>query len=85
MIVISTPITFAAEAAALDYAERTGTCVQMALAEAGSFAYCSCGGCPEEASAQAAGEAWAEGAYLRWAEGGWDPKGHGYQEGCPCC
>jgi hypothetical protein len=85
MIVLSSPVTPAAEAAAQAYAERTGTCIQEALAAAGSFAYCHCSGCMEQAEAEAAGETWAEGAYLRWAEGGWDTSGHGYQEDCPCC
>lgn len=57
-----------AEEAAQAYAERTGTCVQAALDAAGLVAYCHCATCGEGYAAEAAAEAYAEGAWLRAAE-----------------
>ena len=83
---ISIANTPAAEAAAQEYAERTGNCVQVALADVGSYAYCHCAGCGEQYAADAAAEIWVEGAWLRAAEsagvchGALLPQG-----GCSCC
>lgn len=86
-ITLSTPVTPAAEAAAQAYAERTGNCIQEALFAAGSFAYCHCAGCMEQAEAEAKAEQWAEGAWLRAAENAGEPcRGIWTMDGgCACC
>lgn len=76
----------AAADAAVDFSNRTNTCVQAALHEAGHFHYCACAGCLEEGAAQCAAETWAEGAWLRAAEAGQGCQGMmALDGGCLCC
>lgn len=77
--------TDAAAAAAVEFSFRTNACVRAALDEAGRFDYCACAGCYEAAAAEAAGEAWAEGAWLRAAESVGYPCYCGRGQGGICC
>lgn len=84
---IAIAATEAAADAAVDFSNRTNTCVQTALHEAGHFHYCACEGCLEAGAAEAAAEAWAEGAWLRAAENAGEGC-HGIMTldgGCACC
>lgn len=71
--------------AALEFAARTGICIQNALDEAKSFSYCPCAGCVEAQLADIAGEIWAENAWLRSAENTFYPCYCGQGQGGICC